>query len=46
MYDTYKDSLDDACKALARAMQASQPAPKKDRIYNKGKTLLIVRGKK
>jgi hypothetical protein len=43
MSNAYTSQLNDACAALARAMQASKPEPKKDKIYNKGKTLLIVR---
>jgi hypothetical protein len=44
-------TLDDACKALRHAMvlsgsMDSNDVQKKQKIYNKGKTLLVVRGSK
>lgn len=50
MNDTTKARLDDACKALNRAMIASGAydgaKSSKPKVYPKGKTLLIVRGEK
>jgi len=41
----YKDSLDDACRALALAMELTEnrKAEKKTIVYKKGETLLVVR---
>jgi len=43
----YKDSLDDACKALALALAMAltdnHRAEKKAIVYKKGQTLLVVR---